>query len=90
LKHYKKPTSFNVFNNLNSETPKTFKISSLIGSIYRINVTTSNDNELKKGLNELKNNFINNIYPKTWIEQKVTEIKNRDFKKKDKKIGWKK
>ena len=51
LTHYKKPTSSNVLPNFHSETPTTYKISSLIGSIYRINDTTSNDNELKKSLN---------------------------------------
>ena len=44
-----------------------------MGSIYRVNDTTSNENELEKGLNDLKINFINNGYPKNLVNEKVTE-----------------
>ena len=61
-----------------------------MGSIYRVNDTTSNENELEKGLKDLKMNFINNGYPINLVNEKVTEIKNRDFKPKERKIDWKK
>ena len=73
IKHYKKPSASKVLTNFKSETPKKYKISSLMGSIYRVNDTTSNENELEKGLNDLKINFINNGYPKNLVNEKVTE-----------------
>ena len=90
IKHYKKPSASKVLTNFKSETPKKYKISSLMGSIYRVNDTTSNENELENGLKDLKMNFINNGYPINLVNEKVTEIKNRDFKPKERKIDWKK
>jgi hypothetical protein len=90
LKHYKKPQTSKVLTNFYSETPKNYKISSLMGSIYRINDTTSNENELKNGLKELKNNFVNNGFPVSLINEKINQIKTQNFKPKIKKLTGKK
>ena len=42
LKNYKKPSASKVLTNFNSETPNKYKLSSLIGSIYRANDTCTN------------------------------------------------
>jgi hypothetical protein len=50
-----------------------------MGSIYRINDTTSDENELKNGLKELKNNFVNNGFPVSLINEKIGQIKTQNF-----------
>ena len=42
LKNYKKPSASKVLTNFYSETPNKYKLSSLIGSIYRANDTCTN------------------------------------------------
>ena len=46
-----------------------------MGSIYKVNDTTSHKIELKKGLENLKTHFINNGYPRSLVDEKIKEIK---------------
>ena len=67
IKHFKKPFASNVLTNFKNKTPKKYKISSLMGSIYRVNGTASNKKELEKGFDDFKINFVNNGYPKNLL-----------------------
>ena len=44
LRNFKKPSASKVLTNFCSETPNKYKLSSLIGSIYRPNDTCTNEN----------------------------------------------
>ena len=79
-----------MLTNFNSETPNKYKLSSLIGSIYRANDTCTNESELNKTLDELTTNFQNNGYPVSLIKNKIKNIKKQNFTPVTKKIDWKK
>ena len=60
-----------MLTNFNSETPNKYKLSSLIGSIYRANDTCTNESELNKTLDKLTTNFQNNGYQVSLIKNKI-------------------
>ena len=51
----------------------------LTGEIYRANNCTTTDSNLEMALKNLTEFFLNNEYPKYLIENKIAEIKNRNF-----------
>ena len=81
IKQYKKPIASDVLNNYKkSIMPKSQKIGSLMGEIYRANNTTSTENDLNNALLKLKETFIKNEYPEHMINSKIELIKNRNFR----------
>ena len=80
LKQYKKPSASNVILNFKkSVTPTKYKISTLVGEIYRCNNTTTTEKDLSHALNDLKKIFIKNGYPERMINSKISEVKSRKF-----------
>ena len=80
LGKYSKPSASDVILNFSkSVTPHKYKISTLCGEIHRCNHTTTTLAERDKALAELKTKFLNNKYPAKMINNKIAEIKNRDF-----------
>ena len=59
--------------------PKSQKISTLTGEIFRAKYCSSTDSDLNKALSNLKSIFIKNQYPEKLISNKISEIKNRKF-----------
>ena len=64
LEMYRKPqASENLLNFKNAVSPKSNKISTLVGELYRCNNTTSTPEALDRALNVTKNIFLKNQYP---------------------------
>ena len=59
--------------------PRQYKNSCLNGEIYRANNCTTTDSNLEMALKNLTEILLNNEYPKYLIENKIAEIKNRNF-----------
>ena len=79
-KYFKKPISSTVLQNYNNAiVPFKYLNSTLCGEIHRHNNTNSHEHNLNLSLNELKLQFINNAYPEKLINQKIEDIKNRQF-----------
>ena len=88
IKNYRKPTASNVVTNFRkSETPIKYKISTLVGSIYRANDTCSNPEDLNLTLKNLEKRFVSNGYPQGMISERIELIKKNNFVPK-KVIDW--
>ena len=59
--------------------PLCYLHSTLSGEIHRTNNTCASELDLNKALGDLKSNFINNSYPPKMVEQKLDEIRKRNF-----------
>ena len=66
-----------------SVSPIKQKIGVLCGEIYRANHCSSNEENLNKALKIIEKKFLKNSFPKKLIVEKIKEIKNRNFNKKD-------
>ena len=71
--------STNMMNYRKAIAPRQYKNSCLNGEIYRANNCTSTDLNRDLALKNLTEIFINNEYPRYLIENKIAEIKNRNF-----------
>ena len=83
--HRKPAASDNIINFKTSVSPTSYKISCLTGEIHRCNHTTTTPEALERALNTTKQIFIKNQFPEKLINQKISEIKSRDFKPSDSK-----
>jgi hypothetical protein len=80
LRMYRKPqASETLLNFENGVAPKSQKISTLIGKIYRCQNTTTTPEALKLELNIIKKNFVKNQYPEKLINQKIRKLKLKNF-----------
>ena len=78
LRFYKKPTASDVkLNFQQSVTPMKYKISTLVGEIYRAARCTTIDSEREKALNDVTETFIKNGYPPNLIRKKIKEIREK-------------
>ena len=66
-----------------SISPIKQKIGVLCGEIYRANNCSSNSKNLDRALKFIEKKFLKNSYPKKLIAEKIKEIKNRNFQKKE-------
>ena len=77
---YRKPLSTeNLLNYKHAVSPKSYKISTLVGELYRCNNTTSTPEALDKALNVTKNIFLKNQYPLKLINEKISDLKRKKF-----------
>ena len=80
LKKFKKQSASDVILNFSkSVTPTKYKISTLVGEVYRCNNTTTTEKELNNALKDLKTIFLKNGYPENLINNKISEVKNKKF-----------
>ena len=80
LYQYRTPTASNCLTNYKyAVSPKAYKNGLIIGEIHRANNCTSNDIALKEALDNLETILVNNLYPRKIVQQKITEIKERNF-----------
>ena len=81
LEQHRKTTndSTSMMNYRKAVAPRQYKNSCLNGEIYRANNCTTTDSNLEMALKNLTEIFLNNEYPKYLIENKIAEIKNRNF-----------
>ena len=77
---YRKPqSSENIINYKNAVSPIGYKISTLVGELYRCNYTTSTPKALDLALNDTKQFFLKNQYPLKLINKKITNLKTKKF-----------
>ena len=77
---YREPqASETLLNFKNGVAPKSQKISTLIGEIYRCQNTTTTPEALELALNTTKKIFVKNQYPEKLINQKIRELKLKNF-----------
>ena len=72
-------------NYKNSITPKSYKISALVGKLYRANNTTTTTEALDSALKTTKDIFIKNKFPPKLIDQKIANLKSKNFQASDSK-----
>ena len=68
-----------IVNYHTSISPKSYKISTLVGELYRCNNTTSTDVARDAAIQDTKNIFLKNRFPAKLIDQKISELKNKNF-----------
>ena len=80
LKMYRKPNNSDVKINYKCAImPKKYKLSSLSGDIFRCFYTTTTPEELDIALHNMADLYRKNEFPKNLINNKIMEIKNRNF-----------
>lgn len=60
-------------------SPKSYKTGLIAGEIYRTRNCTTSDEALDEGLHNLKQIFKKNLFPGKIIDEKINEIKGRNF-----------
>ena len=84
-KHFRKEISSTTLHNFKTAiTPWKYLNSTLCCEIYRHNNTNSTNNDLDISLNNLKQQFLQNGYPEKLIDDKIKEIRERNFQPKPK------
>ena len=84
LEQFRKSTASDVLVNYHtSVSPKSYKISTLVGELYRCNNTTSTSVARDAAIENTKNIFLKNRFPIKLINQKISELKNKDFRPSD-------
>jgi hypothetical protein len=77
---YQKPqASHNLVNFKHAVLPKGQKISTLVGELYQCNNTTTTPEALDLALKNTKNIFLKNQYPEKLINQKINNVKFKEF-----------
>ena len=86
LEQFRKSNSSDCMVNFkNSITPKGYKISALVGELYRANNTTTTTEALDSALQTTKEIFIKNKFPPRLIDQKINHLKLKNFQPSDSK-----
>ena len=84
LKHYRKLSKSKVTLNFHeSITPKSQKISALVGHIYRCHYATTTERDFETALVEMKKVEMLNGYPEKLIDSKIIETKRKNFQPSD-------
>ena len=84
LEQFRKLTTSDCIVNYHSSvSPKSYKISTLVGELYRCNNTTSTDVARDAAIETTKNIFLKNRFPLKLINQKISELKAKNFRPSD-------
>ena len=82
MKQHRKSAAV-VYNNFQKAVmPKSQKIATLTGEIFRAKYCSSTENNFNEALSNLESIFLKNQYPKKLILNKISEVKNRNFSSK--------
>ena len=79
IKKFRKESASDVIMNYNSISPKRYKLSTLKGDVFRCHHTCSTEEGLNKALDDLKELYVKNEYPKSLVDNIIREIKNKNF-----------
>ena len=80
LKMFIKPSASEVKTDFrNSVQPKKYKISSLVGDLYRCHYTTTTNTDLDNALKKMTQIYLRNGFPRRLIQDKITDLKKRNF-----------
>ena len=87
LEMYRKPTfTDKTVNFKTSISPKNYKWSTFIGEIFRCNNCTSDVITRDRAIEKTKQIFLKNNFPSHIMDQKIAEVKGRDFKPSENKL----
>ena len=82
LEHYRKPSATDcLINYKTGVSPISYKISSFVGELYRIHHSTTTDSAKSLAIKNSKNTYLKNQYPLHIINNKIAEVRGRDFQK---------
>ena len=84
LEHYRKPTATDcMINYKTGVSPKSYKTGAFVGELYRCHHSTTTVEARERAIENSKKKYLKNQYPAHLLEQKITEVKNRNFQKSD-------
>ena len=84
LEQFRKLTASDcIVNYKNSVSPKSYKISALVGELYRCNNTTTTTVARDTALQNTKLIFMKNRFPEKLIDQKISDLKLKNFRPSD-------
>ena len=82
IKKYRKKTASDVIINFRTSIcARKYKVSTLQGDIYRCHYTCTKTEDRDIALKELTELYVRNEYPRKLIENKIQEIRNRNFER---------
>ena len=82
LEHFRKPTATDCMTNYKTAvSPKSYKIGAFVGELYRSHHSTTTDEARDRAIEKSKEIFLKNQYPLNLLEQKISEVRNRNFQK---------
>ena len=91
IRQFSKEIKSNVIQNYkHSVSPQSYKNGTLIGEIYRVKYCSSNNENLENSLKVLEEKFVKNGYPRKLVKSKISEVRERGFKKKEREIDFEK
>jgi hypothetical protein len=61
--------------------PKNYKIGAFIGEFYRCHHATTTDEATDRAIEKSKNIYLKNHYPLNLLNQKIEEVRDRNFQK---------
>ena len=84
LEHFRKPTATDCMTNYKTGvSPKNYKIGAFVGELYRCHHSTTTDDARDRAIEKSKSIFLKNQYPLNLLNQKISEVRDRNFQKSD-------
>ena len=84
LEHFRKPTATDCMTNYKTGvSPKNYKIGAFVGELYRCHHSTTTDLARNQAIEKSKQIFLKNQFPINLLNQKISEVRNRNFQKSD-------
>ena len=84
LEHFRKPTATDCMTNYKTGvSPKNYKIGAFVGELYRCHHSTTTDLARNQAIEKSKQIFLKNQYPINLLNQKISEVRERNFQKSD-------
>ena len=82
LEHYRKPSATDcLINYKTGVSPISYKISAFVGELYRIHHSTTTEVAKNLAIENSKNTYLKNQYPLHILNNKISEVRGRDFQK---------
>jgi hypothetical protein len=82
LEHFRKPSATDCMTNYKTAvSPKSYKIGAFIGELYRCHHSTTTVDARDRAIENSKNIFLKNHYPLNLLNQKIKEVRDRNFQK---------
>ena len=78
------PTATDCLTNFKTAvSPKSYKLGAFIGELYRCEHSRTTDEARDRAIEKSKSIFLKNHYPLNLLNQKIEEVRNRNFQKSD-------
>ena len=81
LEHYRKPTATDCLINFKTGvSPKNYKKEPFMGELYRCHHSSTTTEARDRAIEISKQIYLKNQFPRYLLEQKIKEVRNRDFR----------